>query len=466
MNERTPPDSNTPITPDTIARTAIYPRNHLAKLSQSEVNTLIDQTDQGLYPLIRKCVLAVLNSGVTSDDGAAMFARFSSFSIEFERDPRGLKLILNHAPAHAFVDGILIETIHDHVFAVLRDLVYVSRLQSPHAPNADSPTDLIFQILRHAQVFDRGNELSCVVCWGGHAVSKTEYEYSQAVGRELGLRRFDICTGCGPGAMKGPMRGALLAHRRQHHNSGRFLGITEPGIIAAEPPNGVVNDIVIMPDIEKRLEAFVRVAHAIVIFPGGAGTFEELLYLLGILLHPNNADSALPVILTGPASASSVIEAYLTFIEQTLGHQACQLVSVILDDPSAVAQAVQTARDRVRMQRIEQHDAYDFNWTLHIPADLQQPFEPTHARMAALNLSKDQSIGALAIQLRCLFSGIVAGNVKPTVQAAVQTDGPFLISGDPTLIAALDRLLTHLIDEQRMKIQGDYEPCYRLTLAS
>ena len=34
----------------------------------------------------------------------------------------------------------------------------------------------------------------------------------------------------------------------------------------------IVNELVIMPDIEKRLEAFVRLAHAVIVFPGGAGT--------------------------------------------------------------------------------------------------------------------------------------------------------------------------------------------------
>ena len=48
----------------------------------------------------------------------------------------------------------------------------------------------------------------------------------------------------------------------------------KPGIIAAESPNPIVNDLVIMPDIEKRLEAFVRLAHGIVVFPGGVGTAE------------------------------------------------------------------------------------------------------------------------------------------------------------------------------------------------
>ena len=61
-----------------------------------------------------------------------------------------------------------------------------------------------------------------------------------------------------------------------------------------------MNQLVIMPDIEKRLEAFVRLAHGIVVFPGGAGTAEEILYLLGILLDPANRRAAAPVVLTGP----------------------------------------------------------------------------------------------------------------------------------------------------------------------
>ncbi len=36
---------------------------------------------------------------------------------------------------------------------------------------------------------------------------------------------------------------------------------SEPGIIAAESPNPIVNQLVIMPDIEKRLEAFVRLVN-------------------------------------------------------------------------------------------------------------------------------------------------------------------------------------------------------------
>ena len=75
--------------------------------------------------------------------------------------------------------------------------------------------------------------------------------------------------------MKGPMKGAAVGHAKQQINDGRYIGISEPGIIASESPNAIVNELVIMPDIEKRLEAFVRLAHAIIIFPNAAGKNDD-----------------------------------------------------------------------------------------------------------------------------------------------------------------------------------------------
>ena len=66
----------------------------------------------------------------------------------------------------------------------------------------------------------------------------------------MGLRELDICTGCGAGAMKGPMKGATIAHAKQRYYNGSYIGITEPGIIASESPNPIVNTLVVMPDIE------------------------------------------------------------------------------------------------------------------------------------------------------------------------------------------------------------------------
>ena len=124
-------------------------------------------------------------------------------------------------------------------------------------------------ILRNAAILRPRFNPNQVVCWGGHSIKRSEYDYTKEVGYEMGLRGLDICTGCGPGAMKGPMKGATIGHAKQRIRGSRYVGITEPGIIAAESPNPIVNALVIMPDMEKRLEAFVRVGHGIIVFPGG-----------------------------------------------------------------------------------------------------------------------------------------------------------------------------------------------------
>lgn len=63
------------------------------------------------------------------------------------------------------------------------------------------------------------------------------------------------------------MKGAAISHANQRYKeNSRLIGITEPSIIASEPPNPIVNELIIMPDIEKRLEAFVRMGHGIIIF--------------------------------------------------------------------------------------------------------------------------------------------------------------------------------------------------------
>lgn len=113
--------------------------------------------------------------------------------------------------------------------------------------------------------------------------------------------------------------------------------MTEPSIIAAEPPNPLVNELVIMPDIEKRLEAFVRIAHGIIIFPGGVGTAEELLYLLGILMNPENSEQVLPLILTGPKESADYFKVVDEFIMNTLGDSARKYYQIIIDDPDEVA---------------------------------------------------------------------------------------------------------------------------------
>lgn len=306
-----------------------------------------------------------------------------------------------------------------------------------------------------------------MVCWGGHSINPTEYQYTREVGNELGLRELNVCTGCGPGAMEGPMKGAAIGHAKQRYPSSRFIGLTEPSIIAAEPPNLIVNELVIMPDIEKRLEAFIRLGDGIVIFPGGAGTAEEFLYILGILMDPSNADQPMPVVLTGPKESEEYFRTLDSFIRDTLGEAATKHYQIIIDDPAAVAKVMKKAMPKIKAHRQEKEDAYCFNWSLNIPSDFQHPFEPTHEAMASLDLHTNQKPEQLAANLRRAFSGIVAGNVKEEGIQAIEKYGKFQINGEASLMKRMDKLLQSFVDQQRMKLPGSkYEPCYEIITES
>jgi predicted Rossmann-fold nucleotide-binding protein len=444
----------------------VGPRGSLENLSQTEIERLLDSGSQGLYPLFRNCALAVLNSGSVSDNAKEIFERYRAFSLQILRHAWGIKLEIRNAPAAAFVDGEMIHGIKEHLFAVLRDVVFApNEFIAGRVEERDSSTitDAVFHILRNARLLQHKSRPSLVVCWGGHSISPAEYDYTKRVGYELGLRGLDVCTGCGPGAMKGPMKGATIAHAKQRITSGRYIGITEPGIIAAEPPNAIVNQLVILPDIEKRLEAFVRLAHGMVIFPGGVGTAEELLYLLGVMLDPANREQPLPIVLTGPRSSAPWFEQIRSFIERTLGTEALERLTVIIDDPAAVARHMVQRFEAVREFRRARSDSYSFNWLLRVPHELQLPFAPTHAAMRALRLHREQPVHELAADLRRAFSGIVAGNVKEPGIAAIEQHGPFMLTGDVAVMQPLDELLSAFVAQGRMKLPGsEYHPCYRL----
>jgi predicted Rossmann-fold nucleotide-binding protein len=444
----------------------ISPRGGLDILSRDEITRLQTASSGGLRELLRRCALAVLTTDADSDDPRAAALRYPDFDIQVEQQDRGIKIELKGAPATAFVEGEIIRGIAENLFAVVRDIAYnaneVHGTDRFDLGTGNGLTSAVFEILRNARVMKSYQEPNLVVCWGGHSINRDEYLYTKKVGYQLGLRGLDICTGCGPGAMKGPMKGATIAHAKQRQWRPRYIGITEPGIIAAESPNPIVNQLVIMPDIEKRLEAFVRLGHGIIVFPGGVGTAEEILYLLGVLMHPANSELPFPFILTGPAESAAYFVKIDQFLRLTLGEAATSRYRIIVDDAAEVARAMRQGIRKVREHRLKEQDAFFFNWSLHLPDEFQRPFAPTHAAMAALNLHREQPPHLLAADLRRAFSGIVAGNVKVEGMREIEKHGPFTIDGDPEIMRALDALLADFVQQRRMKIEGTYKPCYRV----
>ena len=426
----------------------------------------LTQTDRKVFKLFRECVLAVLNTGNDSDDATKLLANHKAFHIEVQLEPRGLILNIFNAPANAFVDGMIMQSIQDHIFSVLRDIIYAESVvynnENLDSTSSEGITDCIFKILRHAKAIHSGEQPDLVVCWGGHSIDRIEYNYCKEVGYHLGLRNINIVTGCGAGVMKGPMKGARIGHSKQNNSHPRYVGISEPGILASEAPNPVVNELIIMPDIEKRLEAFVRLGHSILVFPGGAGTAEEVMYLLSILMQPENKGLPFTLIFTAPKEKANYFKALDKFIANTLGEQARKYYNIIVDDPELVSQKVKSGIDEVTQHRNTMQDLYGFNWNLHIPYELQNPFIPTHENMASLRLNKNLPAHDLACNLRSAFSGIVAGNVKAMGQALIADHGPYKIKGDTEVMNEIDELLKLFVEQGRMKIGGGYKPCYEI----
>jgi len=225
----------------------------------------------------------------------------------------------------------------------------------------------------------------------------------------------------------------------------------------------MVSNLIVLPDIEKRLEAFVRMGHGLIVFPGGAGTAEEILYLLGILISPGNENVSVPLLLTGPENCRAYFEQIDALVAATLGKEVCSRYEIIIGDSAAAAQWMSRQIRDVRRERRKDGNAYYFNWLLKIPLEYQKPFDVTHESVSQLELSHALPSHVLASNLRKAFSAIVTGNIKETGIRAVQAHGPFEIRADNSMMTMLDTLLKSFVEQNRMKLPGTvYHPCYRV----
>mgnify|MGYP000468584027 CR=1 FL=1 len=158
----------------------VSPEGSLEILSNHEVNRLKDRSEGGLYRLFRQCALAVLNTGVETDDCKALMEAHADFDVHLVPQPRGLKLELVNAPAHAFVDGEMLRAIREHLFSVLRVIIYSHSIPQDvsgfRRDNPDDLTNLAFPVPRNARCLDAGRQPDLVVCWGGYSISHAEYQ--------------------------------------------------------------------------------------------------------------------------------------------------------------------------------------------------------------------------------------------------------------------------------------------------
>lgn len=160
----------------------------------------------------------------------------------------------------------------------------------------------------------------------------------------------------------------------------------------------------------------------------------------------------------------SYLQQLHAFVGATLGEAAQRLYQIIIDEPAKVAMHMARGLLEVKQFRRERNDAYHFNWLLKIDEGFQHPFDPSHANMASLPLTRDLQPHELAANLRRAFSGIVAGNVKDKGIRLIEKHGCYELQGEAAVMQPLDRLLQAFVAQHRMKLPGGaaYVPCYRM----
>jgi uncharacterized protein (TIGR00730 family) len=149
--------------------------------------------------------------------------------------------------------------------------------------------------------FSELGEIGPAVCVFGSArltEEAPEYHRSREMGRALGEAGFAVITGGGPGLMEAANRGA------------QDVGALSVGLNIELPHEQGLNPYVDL-GIEfhyffTRKLMFVRYSDALVVFPGGFGTLDELFEVLTLIQTGKAIDH--PVVLEGSAFWSGLID--------------------------------------------------------------------------------------------------------------------------------------------------------------
>ena len=125
------------------------------------------------------------------------------------------------------------------------------------------------------------------------------------------------------------MKGATIGHAEAAYRRGRYLRLTGPASSprAAQPDRQRAGD----PAGYREAPGGIRAHRARRgDLPRRVGTTEELLYLLGILMHPDNAGHPFPVVLTGPTEVPTISRRWTAYVGSTLGPAAPGLYEIII----------------------------------------------------------------------------------------------------------------------------------------
>jgi hypothetical protein len=393
-------------------------------------------------------------------DMRAIREKFGGMRVEAVQENGAISLICRDMPAEALYDGQnVIWASVEQITAVIRDVVFPPSCPG-HGCDSKTASSYVRKFVEHAGFLYRGERGLVTFVWGGHRVPREEYDFAKELSYWLTLAMPDveIITGCGAGIMKAPFKGASVAYAKQRSfdrfGQRDFIGFTEKNILAAEPPNELVNRFVVFPTIEQRMEAFIRGSHRGRAHPGGAGTLEEILTVLTVRSAPENRGMLYEFDMV-ERPGGKCFEAVNEYLETCFGDYLKPFYTLHRSKPREYARHVADTTKDMYLR-------YLWNDALHFPKELQKPFTVNFESMEGLYLGRDQEPFMLLINMRRFFSAIVHLTVKDPDLAGEWNGERPLIKGDKDILEATDNLIKAFAAQRRLHLNGDRIKPYRV----
>lgn len=384
------------------------------------------------------------------DDKEGLKKKFSDMSLDvIKEDNNGLTLVCENIPRDALssIDGKygISERQKSQIIHAARDL-YI-----PANGKIEDEMQSVKAMLLRAGIISENPEENIrtkeqggrTFVQGGHKVARPEYSYAKKVAYEDALtNKTEYITGCGPDIMKAPFKGAQIAYgHRDIHEHKDYIGFTEPKIVAAEPPNGLVNKLVVFRNIAERMMGFIAAANRGRVHEGGVGTLQEVLTFLSVITDEKNRDNEYILDLLGSGGGEYMkrLKKYFEtiFKEQLNGHLKFHFGT----SPRDFAQYVwDTNPEEMKV----------WNEDIYFPEEVRKPSKVNFDEMEKIDLSSNQPISKLLKNLEKLFNAHVEMTIiNPKVVKSWGKDRP-LIKGDPKILKATQDLIDSFYQEKRI----------------
>lgn len=250
---------------------------------------------------------------------------------------------------------------------------------------------------------------------------------------------FHSVTGSGPGVMQAAHEGP--AEKLNGYSVG--VGLTLESLLHRERPGEHNKNLLIVKEMARRIELFLRMNQGGVIYPGGPGTIEEFAAVASVLMHEPNKDMHYPFLLSEPyVGKDTYMRRLLKFMEYSVGGD-------IVSDYFTLHQGRQLAPFSVLMD-LPDHSGDHWNWAMEMPEHAFTPFKLDAKHIASIDLTHGRDDPSRFLgDLRKFMNLIV--KLTMTNPEFIDENGPPEVRVGRTVLEHLDPMLRGLLEDNRIK---------------